>query len=81
MILQSLAGLPAFLVYFCTALVAVVAYLFVYTRVTPHDEFQLIRDKRGFGGDRARLSLPRFRAAGGQRHRPFPSAIMGATRL
>src|SRR6266481_5280925 len=44
MILQSLAGLPAFLVYFCTALVAVVAYLFVYTRVTPHDEFQLIRE-------------------------------------
>ena len=44
MILQSLAGLPAFLVYFCTALIAVVAYLFVYTRVTPHDEFALIRN-------------------------------------
>jgi putative membrane protein len=44
MILQSLAGLPGFLVYFCTAIVAVVAYLFIYTRVTPHDEFQLIRD-------------------------------------
>lgn len=44
MILQSLAGLPAFLAYFCTALVAVTLYLFVYTRVTPHDEFQLIRD-------------------------------------
>src|SRR6201992_2663158 len=44
MILQSLAGLPAFLVYFCTAIVAVVAYLFVYTRITPHNEFQLIRD-------------------------------------
>src|SRR5258708_32804538 len=44
MVLQSLAGLPAFLVSFCTAIVAVVAYLFVYTRVTPHDEFQLIRD-------------------------------------
>src|SRR6266403_3810096 len=44
MILQSLAGLPAFLVYFCTALLAVVTYLFVYTRVTPHDEFKLIRD-------------------------------------
>src|SRR5437879_12766111 len=43
MILQSLAGLPAFLVYFCTAIVAVVAYLFVYTRVTPHNEFDLIR--------------------------------------
>src|SRR4029077_5101361 len=44
MILQSLAGLPAFLVYFCTGVIAVVAYLFVYTRVTPHNEFQLIRD-------------------------------------
>ena len=44
MILQSLAGLPAFLVYFCTGVIAVVVYLFVYTRVTPHDEFQLIRD-------------------------------------
>jgi putative membrane protein len=44
MILQSLAGLPAFLVYFCTAIIAVVAYLFVYTRVTPHDEFKLIRE-------------------------------------
>jgi putative membrane protein len=44
MILQSLAGLPAFLAYFCTAILVVVIYLFVYTRVTPHDEFQLIRD-------------------------------------
>jgi putative membrane protein len=43
MILQSLAGLPAFLVYFCTAIIAVTAYLLVYTRVTPHNEFQLIR--------------------------------------
>jgi putative membrane protein len=44
MILQSLAGLPAFLVYFCTAILAVVAYLLIYTRITPHNEFQLIRD-------------------------------------
>jgi putative membrane protein len=44
MILQSLAGLPAFLVYFCTAIVSVVVFLFVYTRITPHDEFKLIRD-------------------------------------
>ena len=44
MILQSLAELPAFLVYFCTAIIAVVAYLFAYTRITPHNEFQLIRD-------------------------------------
>jgi putative membrane protein len=44
MFLQSLAGLPAFLLYFCTGLIAIVLYLFVYTRVTPHDEFKLIRD-------------------------------------
>jgi putative membrane protein len=44
MILQSLTGLPAFLVYFCTAIFAVVVYLFVYTRITPHDEFKLIRE-------------------------------------
>lgn len=44
MVLQSLAGLPAFIVYFCTAIVAVTAYLFVYLRVTKHDEFQLIRN-------------------------------------
>lgn len=44
MILQSLAGLPAFIVYFCTGLVAVILFLFVYTRVTPHDEFQLIHE-------------------------------------
>jgi putative membrane protein len=42
MLLQSLAGLPAFLAYFCTAFVIVVLYLFIYTRVTPYDEFELI---------------------------------------
>src|SRR5258707_2539395 len=44
MLLQSLAGLPAFLVYFCTGVFAVVLYLLVYMRITPHDEFKLIRD-------------------------------------
>jgi putative membrane protein len=42
MLLQSLAGFPAFLAYFCTAFIMVVLYLFIYTRVT-HDEFELIR--------------------------------------
>jgi putative membrane protein len=44
MVLQSLSGLPAFLIYFGVASVLVTAYLFVYTWVTPHDEFALIRD-------------------------------------
>jgi putative membrane protein len=44
MMLQSLTGLPAFLAYFCTAFVVTIGYLFVYTRITPHDEFELIRE-------------------------------------
>jgi putative membrane protein len=43
MVVSSLAGLPAFLVYFCVSAAVVVAYLFIYTRITPHDEFALIR--------------------------------------
>jgi putative membrane protein len=42
-VLQSLTGLPAFLAYFCLSAVAVIAYLLVYTRITAHDEFDLIR--------------------------------------
>ena len=41
--LQSLAGLPAFLAYFCVSLVAVVLYLVIYTWITKHDEYDLIR--------------------------------------
>ena len=44
MVIQSLAGLPAFLVYFCTATIVVLVYLFVYTRITAHSEFELIRN-------------------------------------
>src|SRR6478609_2447101 len=60
MILQSLAGLPAFLVYFCTAVVAVIAYLFVYTWVTPHNEFKLIRDNDPAAAVALGLSLVGF---------------------
>jgi putative membrane protein len=43
MVLQSLAGLPAFLAYFCVSLVAVVTYLLIYPWITQHDEYELIR--------------------------------------
>jgi putative membrane protein len=43
MILQSFAGLPAFLIYFCVSAVLIAAYVFVYTLITHHDEFALIR--------------------------------------
>ena len=60
MILQSLAGLPAFLVYFCTGVVAVMAYLLVYTWVTPHNEFKLIRENDPAAAVALGLSLVGF---------------------
>jgi putative membrane protein len=42
-VLVSLSGLPAFVAYFCVSLVVATGYLFVYTRITAHDEFELIR--------------------------------------
>ena len=43
MVLQSLQGLPAFLIYFVVASVLVAAYLYVYTLITAHDEFALLK--------------------------------------
>jgi putative membrane protein len=40
----TLTGLPAFLAYFCVSLIIVIGYLLLYTRMTPHDEFELIRN-------------------------------------
>ena len=41
MVLQSLAGLPAFLGYFCMAAVIVLLYLWIYTLITPATNFRL----------------------------------------
>jgi putative membrane protein len=60
MVLQSLAGLPAFLVYFCTGIVAMMVYLFVYTRITHHDEFALIRNNEPSAAIALGLSLLGF---------------------
>lgn len=43
MVLQSLSGLPAFLIYFVVAAVLVAAYLWVYTWMTAHNEFALLK--------------------------------------
>jgi putative membrane protein len=40
---SSLSGLPLFLAYFCMTLVVVAAYLYLYTQITQHNEFELIR--------------------------------------
>lgn len=42
MVMQSLEGLPAFVAYFCLAVVLVIAFLLIYTRITPMNEFELI---------------------------------------
>src|SRR5437660_10918029 len=44
MILQSLSGVPAFLVYLLVAAALLAAYLIIYTSITRHDEFALIRN-------------------------------------
>ena len=44
MILQSLSGVPAFLVYLLVATALLAAYLIIYTSITRHDEFALIRN-------------------------------------
>ena len=40
--LETLEGLPAFLTYFCVSVAVVIGYIYIYTRITPHDEFELI---------------------------------------
>ncbi len=52
-ITQSLAGLPAFLLYFTTSLVLVGLFIAVYVTVTPYRELTLIRE----GNAAAAISL------------------------
>jgi putative membrane protein len=42
MVMQSLEGLPAFVAYFCLSIALAVAFLLIYTRITPMNEFELI---------------------------------------
>lgn len=63
MVLASLAGIPAFLLYFLTGIVLIVAYSIAYTRLTAHDEFALIQEGNApaalaFGMSLAGFALP-----------------------
>ena len=53
MIVQSLSGLAAFFAYFFTGAALTVAYIFVYTRVTRHDEFALIIEEHNASASQA----------------------------
>ena len=60
MVIQSLAGLPAFLAYFCVSMVAVIIYLLIYTRITQHDEFDLVGKKNSAAAAAIGMSLLGF---------------------
>lgn len=74
MVVQSLEGLPAFIAYFCLATVLVIAFLLVYTRITPINEFELVR--RNVSGAAIALGLSLFGFA-----MPLASAIAHASDL
>jgi len=59
----SLAGLEPFLMYFSVAIVLMLLFMRIYTWITPHHEWDLIRDKNpaaaiAFGGALIGFSLP-----------------------
>jgi putative membrane protein len=57
---QSLSGLPAFLIYFVVAAVLIAAYLMVYTWITHHDEFALLRTNNSAAAISLGLSMIGF---------------------
>ena len=59
----SFLGLPAFLSYFGVAMVLLLLFGFIYTRLTAHDEFELIRHGKpaaamALGGSLLAFALP-----------------------
>ncbi|HJU40174.1 MAG TPA: DUF350 domain-containing protein [Tahibacter sp.] len=61
--LRYLDGLPAFFSYFAIAIVLTLVFSYVYTLITPHHEFQLIKENKAaaataFGGSLIGFALP-----------------------
>ena len=59
----SFLGLPAFLSYFAIAILLLLLFAFIYTRLTAHDEFELIRHGKSaaavaLGGSLLAFALP-----------------------
>jgi len=59
----SFVGLPAFLSYFAIAIVLLLLFAVIYTRLTAHDEFALIRQGKSaaavaLGGSLVAFALP-----------------------
>lgn len=45
-ILVSLGGLSAFAIYFALSLVLLLAFKYIYTFITPHDEWKLVKEDK-----------------------------------
>lgn len=43
-VLQSLSGVAGFAIYFSAAIVMLLVFKWVYTLITPHDEWKLVKD-------------------------------------
>jgi putative membrane protein len=59
----SFVGLPSFLSYFAIAMLLLLLFGFIYTRLTAHDEFELIRHGKSaaaiaLGGSLVAFALP-----------------------
>lgn len=46
MIADLLAGFPNFLLYFSVSIIFVLAFKFIYVKLTPYDEWHLIKEKQ-----------------------------------
>jgi putative membrane protein len=62
-LLRYLDGLPAFLSYFGVAIALTIVFVLVYTQLTPHHEFRLIKENKSaaaiaFGGSLLGFALP-----------------------
>lgn len=74
MLINSIAGLPAFLMYFGVGLALVTLYMVVYTYTTAHNEFELIRKDVTAASVSLGLSLVGFAL-------PLSSAIVNSRNL
>lgn len=74
MMISSIAGLPAFLLYFTVAIALVGAYLGIYTLATAHNEFALIRQNGTAAATALGLSLLGFAL-------PLASAIVHSSNI
>lgn len=64
---SSLAGLPSFLAYFGVSIFLLVTFSLIYSKMTPHNEWQLIRDNNtaaaiAFSGTLLGFVLPLYSA-------------------